>query len=101
MDLKLKTWGQMGVTRIAGTAGCTTDPPAAMLYAVDPVGLCNRMNKRVIVSSYARQLAVHTVHASTNNSRCKDDPICLNCGEMYRIAKAFKCSKIGATSTIN
>jgi hypothetical protein len=36
---KLSTCGQMGVTSIHGTAGWTTDPPAAILYAVEPVGL--------------------------------------------------------------
>jgi hypothetical protein len=29
----------MGVTRMQGTAGWTTDPPAAILYAVEPEGL--------------------------------------------------------------
>jgi len=29
----------MGVRRIAGTDGCTIDPPAAKEYAVDPVGV--------------------------------------------------------------
>ena len=41
MDLKLKTCEQIGVTSIDGTAGWTTDPPAAMLYAVEPVGVAN------------------------------------------------------------
>jgi len=39
MDRNDNTWGHIGVTRMAGTAGWHTDPPAAMLYAVDPVGL--------------------------------------------------------------
>lgn len=43
MDLKLNTWGHMGVTRIDGTAGWTTLPPAAMLYAVEPVGVAKIM----------------------------------------------------------
>ena len=29
-------WGQMGVNRKQGTAGCTMAPPAARLYAVEP-----------------------------------------------------------------
>jgi hypothetical protein len=29
----------MGVSSIAGTDGCTIDPPAAKEYAVDPVGV--------------------------------------------------------------
>ena len=31
--------GQMGVTRMQGTWGCTMEPPAARLYAVEPVGV--------------------------------------------------------------
>ena len=31
--------GQMGVNRMHGTCGCTMEPPAARLYAVDPVGV--------------------------------------------------------------
>ncbi len=31
--------GAIGVSSIASTAGCTIGPPAARLYAVDPVGL--------------------------------------------------------------
>ena len=32
---------QMGVKRIAGTFGCTMDPPAATEYAVLPVGVAS------------------------------------------------------------
>ncbi len=32
-------WGQMGVKSSAGTPGCTMLPPAARLYAVEPVGV--------------------------------------------------------------
>ena len=39
--LKLSECGQMGVKRMAGTLGCTMEPPAATLYAVDPVGVAN------------------------------------------------------------
>ena len=41
MERKLSTCGQMGVNRMEGTAGWTTLPPAAMLYAVEPVGVAN------------------------------------------------------------
>jgi hypothetical protein len=41
MERKLRTCGQMGVTKMDGTAGWTTLPPAAMLYAVEPVGVAN------------------------------------------------------------
>ena len=33
--------GQMGVMRIAGTFGCTMDPPALTEYAVDPVAVAS------------------------------------------------------------
>jgi len=37
--LKDKEWEASGVSRIAGTFAYTIDPPAAILYAVDPVGV--------------------------------------------------------------
>ena len=39
MDRKDKTCGQIGVTRMHGTAGWTTEDPAASEYAVEPVGV--------------------------------------------------------------
>ena len=39
--LKDREWGQMGVNRIAGTFGCTMEPPAATEYAVLPVGVAS------------------------------------------------------------
>lgn len=48
MERKLSTWGQMGVTKMQGTAGWTTEPPAAMLYAVDPVGLYGNGTKTLV-----------------------------------------------------
>ena len=36
---QLREWGQMGVRRMAGTEGCTMEPPADMEYAVEPVGV--------------------------------------------------------------
>ena len=38
MGRKEREWGQMGVMQSAGTPGWTMEPPAARLYAVDPVG---------------------------------------------------------------
>lgn len=34
-----RVWAQMAVTNITGFSGCESDPPAARLYAVDPVGV--------------------------------------------------------------
>ena len=34
--------GQIGVSRIEETRGCTMDPPLERLYAVDPVGVETR-----------------------------------------------------------
>ena len=39
MDLKEREWGQMGVTIMQGTLGCTMLAPAANEYAVLPVGV--------------------------------------------------------------
>ena len=39
--LKEREWGQMGVNKIAGTFGCTMEPPAATEYAVLPVGVAS------------------------------------------------------------
>jgi hypothetical protein len=36
---KESVWGQIGVRRIAGICGWTSDPPAEREYAVDPVGV--------------------------------------------------------------
>jgi hypothetical protein len=36
---KEREWGAIGVSRMAGTLECTIEPPAAMLYAVDPEGV--------------------------------------------------------------
>lgn len=38
MGLKESECGAMGVMRVAGTSGDTMQPPAEMLYAVDPEG---------------------------------------------------------------
>ena len=35
----VSVWGQIGVTTIAGTDGCTIGPPADSEYAVEPVGV--------------------------------------------------------------
>jgi len=39
IGLNDNVWGQMGVIRIAGICGCTSDPPAESEYAVEPVGV--------------------------------------------------------------
>ena len=39
--LKESECGQMGVKRMAGTLGCTMEPPAATEYAVLPVGVAS------------------------------------------------------------
>ena len=39
MGLNESEWGHTGVTRMAGTDGCTMEAPAATAYAVLPVGV--------------------------------------------------------------
>ena len=39
IGLFVKVCGAIGVTSSASTLGCTMGPPAARLYAVEPVGL--------------------------------------------------------------
>ena len=36
---KDRVWAQIAVTRITGFSGCESEPPAARLYAVEPVGV--------------------------------------------------------------
>ena len=43
IGLKDKVWAHMAVTRITGFSGWHSDPPAARLYAVDPVGVATQM----------------------------------------------------------
>jgi hypothetical protein len=36
---KERECGQIGVSRMAGMSGCTSEPPAEREYAVEPVGV--------------------------------------------------------------
>ena len=75
--------GQMGVKRMAGTLGCTIDPPAATLYAVLPVGVasitpsactCARAGAGMLSARDGRRTLGcrprHTCHALFPRSRC-------------------------------
>ena len=77
IDRKLSTWGQIGVTSIAGTTGWTTDPPAAMLYAVDPVGLLVRKQFRELASNF--RFFSEIIAKWTGHLRRKNYTISLNC----------------------
>ena len=48
----------MGVNRIAGTFGCTMEPPAATEYAVLPVGVAS-ITPSACTWTYATQLETH------------------------------------------
>ena len=39
MGRKERVWAQMAVTRMTGFSGWQREPPAARLYAVEPVGV--------------------------------------------------------------
>ena len=43
MGLNDRVCAQMAVTRITGFSGWQSEPPAARLYAVDPVGVATQM----------------------------------------------------------
>lgn len=39
---KFRVWAHMAVSRMTGFSGCDSEPPAARLYAVEPVGVATQ-----------------------------------------------------------
>lgn len=89
------------MTKIHGTAGWTTDPPAAILYAVEPVGLCVYVRRKRGTTiprkdsvRFGSRVPCHfhcyRARGGNKNLRCKNDPICLDSRQMDIITEAFK-----------
>ena len=56
LHLKDSVWAQIGVTAKHGTVGHTMEPPAAIEYAVDPVGVATMMPSAYTVVTSARSV---------------------------------------------
>lgn len=68
-----REWGQMGVKRIAGTVGARMDPPADMLYAVDPVGVAMRIPSACTVVSGTSSCTTQTERRGRRCERKKEN----------------------------
>lgn len=82
---KDKVCAQMAVRRMTGFSGWHREPPAARLYAVDPVGVATQTPSACTVVKCS---------VSPNISR-EDMAIQLRCLSMYAVPKMLVCNLLG------
>ena len=73
MGRKLSECGQTGVMTMAGTLGCTMEPPAAAAYAVLPVGVAmiRPEDKQELDRVDTRLCACYAAGKGCENLTCK------------------------------